>query len=501
MGIPLEELIRRGAKPAGTAAQAAPRRRFTAEELAQAGAKPVDAADTGPSRTESFVRGGGQGITLGAQEEAVGLDQALADRFPWLRLASPTAWLAQATSGRPLGELFEDVKAEQAKRDAGRGQSLTDTYRQHRDVLRTENTAAEQAHPGYYLAGNIAGGALVPVPGGAAAKGTALGMRLLRAAGQGAALGAGYGLGNSTADLTQGQVGQAALDTGAGALLGGAAGAGTEAAITGVGKALGAVRARAAAGIKDAIEAIAAKNEALASKNIASATGTARSSVQSASRDVEVIAREAAALPDGDPAKQQLLDFLNSEDGLKLRRSVALNKLKTAPDRIAEMNGAWKTVDDLTANKEASVELMNNEETRDVFNKHVRRRLNQTLKAAVPALASSALGAMLGGGEGAGIGMMGGSLISMALGDRGRAWTNMIRQPAVRKSLWGLLQSGVGGAEGSSLLGRTAQGAAARGQNVIDLNSARLSPEAQALLQRVAAAQTDEERRNALAAR
>jgi hypothetical protein len=347
-------------------------------------------------RLEALGRGGGQGVSLGFQEEGSGLLDALYSKYPILQVTSPLRVLAHLSAGRPLEELLRDAAQESVKNE---NRNFGDVYREKRDDYRNDNATAQAAHPGYYLAGEIAGGAAVPVPGGAAAKGAKLGVRLARAAGQGAGLGAAFGLGNSNADLTQGQVGQAAMDAGAGALLGGVAGAGSEAAIAGVSKALGAIRARAAAGIKDAVEAEAAKNEALAAKNIASAEGSARSSVQSASRDVEVMAREAEALPDGDPAKQQLLDFLNSEDALKLRRAVALNKLKTAPDRIAEMNDAWKTVEDLTANKDASVKLMTNEGLRDAFRKHMAPRFAYMAKNAFPlALGALGLHARRGGG-------------------------------------------------------------------------------------------------------
>jgi hypothetical protein len=446
-------------------------------------------------RLEALGRGGGQGVSLGFQEEGSGLLDALYSKYPILQVTSPLRVLAHLSAGRPLEELLRDAAQESVKNE---NRNFGDVYREKRDDYRNDNATAQAAHPGYYLAGEIAGGAAVPVPGGAAAKGAKLGVRLARAAGQGAGLGAAFGLGNSNADLTQGQVGQAAMDAGAGALLGGVAGAGSEAAIAGVSKALGAIRARAAAGIKDAVEAEAAKNEALAAKNIASAEGSARSSVQSASRDVEVMAREAEALPDGDPAKQQLLDFLNSEDALKLRRAVALNKLKTAPDRIAEMNDAWKTVEDLTANKDASVKLMTNEGLRDAFRKHMAPRFAYMAKNAFP-LALGALGLHLGGAEGFGIGGGLGFLYSLVRGSPNRTMANMMAKPAVRKTLWELVQGATGGAEGSSLLGRTAQQAAERGQNVIDLNSARGNPLLEAILQKVAAADPEKDRQNALA--
>jgi hypothetical protein len=171
-----------------------------------------NAADAGePSRLEAFLRGGGQGATFGFGDEWGGVIPAI----------------AQAITH---GETDKD----------GHPLSAADVYREYRDETRAKNAAAEKAHGGYYLGGNVAGGLLTAplLPGGAAAKG-ALGAAKAATLGSalrtGAALGAVSGLGASNADLTTGDGGQylraagdTALGTVAGTAFGGAGYAGAK---------------------------------------------------------------------------------------------------------------------------------------------------------------------------------------------------------------------------------------------------------------------------------
>lgn len=101
--------------------------------------------------------------------------------------------------------------------------SLGDAYREGRDKERAALSAQEAANPnlstGAQLAGAIAG------PG-----------KLVKGIPGMAAFGAGEALGRSEADLTEGQVGDAALDTALGGLLGGATGYAAPKLIGGAGK-------------------------------------------------------------------------------------------------------------------------------------------------------------------------------------------------------------------------------------------------------------------------
>lgn len=138
-----------------------------------------------PSELESAARGAAQGVTLNYSDEAAGAVAALLD----------------AVKKRGTEDLPED-------------------YRRERDESRALNTAAEKANPKSYMAGELGGGAAtLLVPGAGEVTAAKL-----------AALGAMQGLGRSEADLTEGDLGGAALDTGKGAAVGLAMGKAGEAA-------------------------------------------------------------------------------------------------------------------------------------------------------------------------------------------------------------------------------------------------------------------------------
>lgn len=97
---------------------------------------------------------------------------------------------------------------------------ILDRYRQYRDAEQAQSKQLQDQSPKSFLAGQIGGG-LIP------AALTGGGEGLLGAAKIGAGYGATEGLAQSPADLTQGQVGQAALDTAKGAAAGGIIGGAT----------------------------------------------------------------------------------------------------------------------------------------------------------------------------------------------------------------------------------------------------------------------------------
>lgn len=110
-------------------------------------------------------------------------------------------------------------------------ETFGDAYRRNRDESRASNALSKEAHPYAYGAGQVGGG----LAGALATGGTGAGAGLLGRLGIGAALGAANGLGSSEADLTKGEVGQAAKDT----ALGGAVGVGTQGLLEGLGNAVG----------------------------------------------------------------------------------------------------------------------------------------------------------------------------------------------------------------------------------------------------------------------
>jgi hypothetical protein len=133
-----------------------------------------------------------QGASLGFSDELSGGLEALGSKFGY----------------RGLGGPMEDIRSETPEE---KDQSFGDVYRQGRDLERRRQTGQAAAYPKTSalaeFGGNLATSALLP--GGAVANG-ALTTGLM-------------GLGDSTADVTKGEVGKAALDAGVGAGIGGAA--------------------------------------------------------------------------------------------------------------------------------------------------------------------------------------------------------------------------------------------------------------------------------------
>lgn len=159
----------------------------TPEEMG--GSRPPLAAG-GPSKAEALGRGAAQGATLGFGDEIGGA--------------------VQAGLGSVLPESYGGYPAEDRR-------SLDERYRAERDAARQDNEAAQRAHGGYYLGGQLAGG-LTTAAGGAP---TTLG----GAVAAGAGLGAAAGLGGSQSDLTRGDVTGALKDSAVGGVIGAAGGA------------------------------------------------------------------------------------------------------------------------------------------------------------------------------------------------------------------------------------------------------------------------------------
>lgn len=136
-------------------------------------AKPVASDHT--SKLMSAVSGLGQGASMGFGDELAGL----------------------------TGASIESIMADDSK-------PFIQRYREARDFARNLNSKAKSDNPWTYGLSEVAGGAASSAPFGASAA-------TVKGAG---ALGAAYGLGGSNADLTRGEVGDAALDTAKGAAIG-----------------------------------------------------------------------------------------------------------------------------------------------------------------------------------------------------------------------------------------------------------------------------------------
>lgn len=127
-------------------------------------------------KVKNTALGLGQGSTMGFGDEAAGV----------------------------VGAAIDSILSDESK-------PFVDRYREARDYARGLNSKAQSENPVLYGAGEIAGGIASSAPFGASA-GTVKGAT---------ALGGAYGLGGSDADLTRGDVGQAAMDTAKGAAIGG----------------------------------------------------------------------------------------------------------------------------------------------------------------------------------------------------------------------------------------------------------------------------------------
>ena len=200
---------------------------------------------------ESIGRGGVQGITSGFADEIGG---ALTSPLDWIsevsREGKEESGLKEvddkliSTLLNRYKELSAEGNVEKADKfkkrielesgqpfEAEKATGFWDIYGDRRDAAREANLAAKEANPLSYMGGEIAGG-LAPalMSGGASAAATTGKLGLNQAAllgvKSGAKFGGAYGLGASEADLTEGEFGQAAIDTavgaGTGAVMGGA---------------------------------------------------------------------------------------------------------------------------------------------------------------------------------------------------------------------------------------------------------------------------------------
>lgn len=120
------------------------------------------------SKLESFLRGAGQGATFGFQDEASARTQPLVnyllDKFN----------VGKMIAGQNVGD------------------TDTSTYEERRDQFRKENREAQEANPGTYLAGEVAGGVTTTAPLMVAGGAPSAGKLIAAGTAAGGASGAGY---------------------------------------------------------------------------------------------------------------------------------------------------------------------------------------------------------------------------------------------------------------------------------------------------------------------
>lgn len=203
----LKELI-----ASGEAVAVPEKRQRSLRELVEAG-EAVAAPAPDVSVAESAVLGAGQGATLGWGDEiGAGVGQfAVSDG------------VKLGPGAMPSPEDTPEVRA--AKEDLLlQATSQPSNYRILRDKVRDRMEAAKVANPKAYVASELGGSLVVPLPGGPAAQGASRAAKVGRSMLQGLGIGAAAGAGASRAEDTGGVL----LDAGAGGVVGAGGGAAAE---------------------------------------------------------------------------------------------------------------------------------------------------------------------------------------------------------------------------------------------------------------------------------
>jgi hypothetical protein len=162
------------------------------------------------SATEAGVLGAGQGASFGFIDELGGAIGSM---------LMPSSNVKLGKGAMP--QRGDSPEVLEAKRAAIKSfDESPSNYQLVRDNIRKRMDKAKEEHGGIYTGAEVGGSLLTGslVPGGATST-------FARSVGLGAGMGAATGLGNSRADLTEGDVDGVLEDTGKGALLGGAGGA------------------------------------------------------------------------------------------------------------------------------------------------------------------------------------------------------------------------------------------------------------------------------------
>lgn len=199
------------------------------DDLAQDGGDWVDDSDGKSSPIVSGVRKFSQGATAGFSDEIAGAGEAVGRTLGLEGVGGPIKDIKKAEDGPTVD-----------------WQIIKDAYKRARDAERAALKKDSKDNPGVAAAAEFAGAILSPV--NKVAQGASL-------AKQGMAVGGAIGLGNSEADLTEGEYGKAAVDTATGAAIGGVLGKGVEKAVPVIQKGASAVGKKA----RDLAERFAAR--------------------------------------------------------------------------------------------------------------------------------------------------------------------------------------------------------------------------------------------------
>lgn len=380
-------------------------------------ANPEPATAQAPGLAEIARRGATQGVSMGYGDELAGGIGGLitqAERALLNRGAARLTPQAQAEA-RQLGISIPDSQDRT---------TLAQDYRDIRDAERQKNQAAHDASPSLYNSTEFAGGLLpMALPGVGAMSRAA---PVLSSAG----IGALASLGGSNADLTHGEYGRAALDTGIGAGVGGLAGLAARGLSSLAGRSETARRLASA----DAAE-FANRQAQRAFRSARSALGGETSAVLNAYENASKIAANAAGIfPDEmvQAARARLAD----PRFIELVRDAGQGSLDAGVDRLTGSLASARHVFEDAARNTApeAVEAAAEEAQAHPIRTQVVPRLRHMASRAIP----HAIGAAVGGPGGALVG----AGAAMTLGHPGTTMANMMNSPAVRAWGAGLAQRG-----------------------------------------------------------
>lgn len=231
----------------------------------------------------------------------------------------------------------------------GKDRSFGGLYRSERDEERGQQHEAQERSPWAYGGGELAGGLSVPLP---ASKGATVMGRVGKSALTGLGLGAALGFGNSDADLTQGEVGQAALDTGLGAVAGGVGGALGQGVAEGVGKLASGINAfagRKAAQARHDLDVLATER---VGEQLRSLGGEAGEAAQKGNRFVENLMRLESSGSMTPTQQAELAALKASGQWDTLIQQLAESNLADLPGQAAEIQAKRALLSGAQANKQ-----------------------------------------------------------------------------------------------------------------------------------------------------
>lgn len=384
-----------------------------------------------PSVYDAVLRGAGQGVSLGWDDELMGGLGAI-DEF----VRRGATKLSDVVGAK---RITEDVPVE--REDLPLLDAMKARYQRERDANRTDINAAREARPKTFLGAQLGGALLMPTPG---AKGSAI-QKALGLAGVGAISGAGGSEAKTAAGL--------GLDTAMGGAIGGGIG-GLSAGLGVVGNKLGELAAK----IRADKQAKVLGEFTSAAASEASAAGNAVQRVLSVVEKAKETLADSSATAE---AKARAVKVLGDPEVMAHYEQALLNKLGDASSvasRAAEAKAAASAAaTDLPGRAAQATEEYF---TKNTPTNELTRRLGPLALRAGMGAAGGYLGSLAADAAGIdkGIGMAGGFGAGFSAPGTLQAMRNYAKSPAVQAGLLSKLQSAVQG--GSQVAAATAPAAA-----------------------------------------